>query len=350
MNPPGVIIFHSPPSTGRYIGSPSICILPGGDYVASHDLFGPASAEYETPVVKVYRSADKGVSWVQTAELKGQFWSNLFVHHGALYMMGTDKHYGNLVIRRSADHGSNWTDRYLIREGRFHTAPVPVTVHKGRLWRGVEVATGAAEQWAAMLGASVFSADENADLLKSSSWKHSDHLLDSTGWLEGNAVATREGEMWNMLRVHRPEDKEQEHAAIMKISEDGSTVAFDRFIPFPGGSKKFSIRYDAVSQLYWTIANYVPPAYRHIIQLDKVRNTQALCSSPDLLQWDLREIVLQHTDHEKHGFGYVDWQFEGDDIIFLSRTAFDANSFHEANYLTFHRIPQFRTIDKLNAK
>jgi len=211
------------------------------------------------------------------------------------------------------------------------------------------VATGPAEQWAAMLGASIFSADEHADLLKPSSWKHSGHLIDNTGWLEGNAVVNREGKMWNILRVHRPEDKAAEHAAILQLSEDGSTLAFDRFIPFPGGSKKFSIRYDAVSGLYWTIANYVPPAWRHIIQLDKVRNTQALCSSPDLLQWDLRTIVLQHADHEKHGFGYADWQIDGEDIIFLSRTAFGANSFHEANYLTFHRIPQFRTTDKLNA-
>lgn len=347
MNPPGVIVYHSPAAQEHYIGSPSICILPNGDYVASHDLFGPASAEYEKPVVRVYRSSDQGRSWKQTAELKGQFWSNLFVHKGALYILGTDKHYGNLVIRQSKDNGSTWTDRYLLREGRYHTAPVPVASHNGRLWRGVEVANGPAEQWAAMLGACMISADEHADLLKASSWKHTNNLLSDPGWLEGNAVATKEGEIWNILRVHRPDDLENEKAGIVKISEDGSTATFDRFISFPGGSKKFSIRYDAASQLYWTISNYVPEAYRNIIQLDRMRNTQALCSSPDLLQWDVRTVVLQHTDHEKHGFGYVDWQFDGEDLIFLSRTAFDAKSYHEANYLTFHRIPQFRTLDKL---
>jgi hypothetical protein len=266
--------------------------------------------------------------------------------------MGTDKHYGNLVIRRSADNGNSWTDSHQIRAGRYHTAPVPVLTHNGRLWRGVEVANGPAEQWATMMGASVISADENADLLQASSWKNSNNLLCDTGWLEGNAVVTKEGEIWNMLRVHRPEDKAQEKAAIVKISEDGSTATFDPatgFIPFPGGSKKFSIRYDAVSQLYWTIANYTPEVYRHIIQLDKIRNTQALCSSPDLLHWEVRSVVLQHPDHEKHGFGYADWQFNGEDLIFLSRTTFDdaeggAKSFHEANYLTFHRIPQFRKL------
>ena len=41
----------------------------------------------------------------------------------------------------------------------------------------------------------------------------------------------------------------------------------------------------------------------------------------------------------------MDWQFDGDDIIALSRTAFDgARNFHDANYFTFHRIADFRQL------
>jgi hypothetical protein len=40
---PGVVVDHIPASEKIYIGSPGICILPDGSYVASHDLFGPAS-------------------------------------------------------------------------------------------------------------------------------------------------------------------------------------------------------------------------------------------------------------------------------------------------------------------
>lgn len=39
--PPGIVVNHVPKSTETYIGSPSLCILPNGDYIASHDLFGP---------------------------------------------------------------------------------------------------------------------------------------------------------------------------------------------------------------------------------------------------------------------------------------------------------------------
>ena len=65
--------------------------------------------------------------------------------------------------------------------------------------------------------------------------------------------------------------------------------------------------------------------------------------------WTIHKIVLEHPEVKKHGFQYVEWLFEGDDIIFLSRTAFDdetggAHNNHDANYLTFHRIKDFRKL------
>jgi hypothetical protein len=57
---PGVVIDHSPAKSGIYIGSPSIAILPSGDYVASHDLFGPKSTGHTRAMTRVFRSADRG--------------------------------------------------------------------------------------------------------------------------------------------------------------------------------------------------------------------------------------------------------------------------------------------------
>ena len=59
-----------------------------------------------------------------------------------------------------------------------------------------------------------------------------------------------------------------------------------------------------------------------------------------------RELVLHHPDVEYHGFQYVDWLFDGDDLIVASRTAFDdglggAHNQHDANFLTFHRVVDF---------
>jgi hypothetical protein len=78
-----------------------------------------------------------------------------------------------------------------------------------------------------------------------------------------------------------------------------------------------------------------------------VRNTLALIYSPDLRQWTVRQIVLHHANPDKYAFQYVDWQFDGNDLIAVCRTAYDdglggAHSYHDANFLTFHRVKNFR--------
>jgi len=68
-----------------------------------------------------------------------------------------------------------------------------------------------------------------------------------------------------------------------------------------------------------------------------------------LKHWTVRAILLQHPDVKLHGFQYVDWQFDGDDLIAACRTAFDddsdgAHNNHDANFLTFHRWKNFRAL------
>jgi hypothetical protein len=79
-----------------------------------------------------------------------------------------------------------------------------------------------------------------------------------------------------------------------------------------------------------------------------IRNTLALLSSTNLRDWHNRGIVLHHPDTVHHAFQYVDWLIDGDDLIAACRTAFDdeqggAHSAHDANFLTFHRIANFRS-------
>jgi hypothetical protein len=74
-------------------------------------------------------------------------------------------------------------------------------------------------------------------------------------------------------------------------------------------------------------------------------NVLALVSSSDLKRWKVHTIVLQHPDRRHHAWQYVDWRFDGDDIVAVSRTAWgDSHNFHDANYLTFHRINDFRRL------
>jgi len=141
---PGVVINHSPASSGLYIGSPGLTILKNGDYLASHDYFGPKSGEYERGVTVVFRSADRGLSWKQIKRLEGLRGASLFTHGESFYLLGTEMHFGRIVIRRSNDGGSTWTEArdsttgLLASEGKYITSPVPVLVSGGRLWRAMD--------------------------------------------------------------------------------------------------------------------------------------------------------------------------------------------------------------------
>jgi hypothetical protein len=354
-----IVIDHVPASTQIYVGSPSIAIMPDGSYVASHDYFGRGSSD-DTTIV--FSSHDRGQSWRMIATIKGQWWSTLFVLHGELYLMGTSRENGKVVIRRSGDGGQSWTEPVnsetglLLAQGKYSCAPGAVVVHNGRIWRAMEenltVKMSGKHHRAFMMSAPV-----NADLLNAFNWTISDSIASDPawlegefgGWLEGNAVVAPNGQVVDVLRAHCTTGTEK--AAIVHISADGRTITFDPkhdFVEFPGGSKKFSIRFDSVSRLYWALVNPVPATASS--GFDDIRNTLALASSPDLVKWTVRSIVLHHPDVHKHAYQYADWLFDADDIVAVVRTADDdsfggAHTFHDANYFTFLRVEHFRNLN-----
>jgi hypothetical protein len=339
--PPGVILDYLPPAGKQFIGSPAIVILPDGAYVAAHDIFGKGPKVNHT---RVFRSTDRGKTWQQTVEMSGQFFSTLFVHRGALYLLGVSRSGGAIVIRRSGDGGVTWTipgDKQtgILSGGGNHTAPTPVVEWQGRLWRAMEWNPPKVYEH---FQASLISAPVDADLLQAASWTRTNLVRaappdksDAHYWLEGNPVVAPNGQLVDILRIWKDGS---EKAALLRLSPDGSTLTWDRardVIAMPGGGVKFTIRYDSVSRRYWTLTNKQRNP-------DSVRNVLALISSQDLRNWQVSATLLRHPDRAKHAFQYIDWQFDGEDIVAVSRTSWDGDTFHNANYLTFHRICRFR--------
>ena len=363
---PGVVVDHLPASTGQYVGSPSLLVLSDGTYLASHDVFGPGANNAQGQT-RVFRSSDRGATWQPAATLSSQYWSNLFSYNGGTYLMGTSGEYGRVSIRRSTDGGSTWTtptdttNGFLTLGPTHHTAPMPTVVHDGRVWRAMED-TGNGGGWPGHFRAFVMSAPVGSNLLDKANWTFSNKLVRDTtwlpgdgfnGWLEGGVVATREGGLVSVMRVD-VDAGDPEKAAIVHV-DSPTRVSFDPqadIIDFPGGAKKFTIRYDAASDRYWSLTNAVDPADQAANPgrpPGAIRNELALISSSDLRHWDINSVVLHDPDIFKHGFQYADWQFDGSDIVYVSRTAFDdglggANDYHNANFLTFGRVDGFRAL------
>lgn len=360
---PGTVINHKPKSSGISLGSPSIVVLPNGDYVVSHSYSSIEKRDKgDVHRTAVFKSADQGKTWKFLIEMDNQRWANIFFHHGALYMMGVDRAFGNIAIRKSLDEGKTWTfpkdeDSGLLAKGRYHCAPVPIIIHDGRIWRAMEDALEGRNFRAFMMSAPL-----DSDLLKAESWTMTNkvgyqknwHPGGLISWLEGNAVVSPDGKIVNILRCEF-EDETIDTGAILEVSQDGKTTTFNPksdFILLPGATgKKFTIRKDTLSNKYWSLVNWIQPKdipkLKQVKRPGKIRNTLVMVSSPDLRTWTIERMILHNPDILEHAFQYVDWQFEGDNIIAVSRTSFDdgqggAANYHDANFITFHRIENFR--------
>jgi len=343
--PPGTIVAYSSADTQTYLGDPSIVILPNGDYIASHDAWGPAHGYSKT---YLYRSTDNGSTWSYITGLYGQTQSSLFVHDGDLYLMGGSNNGVDIGIRKSTDNGTTWTSPdnsttgQLLAGSNYAMAASPTIVHDGRLWRAVEVVdAGMPTCCSCNFRAFMMSCPVDGDLLNAGNWSSTNSLLGDDyfagkGWFEGCAVVDPSDDMKILLRTsYYPEQ-----AFILDVADNATTLSCNTtttLIDFFGGTNgMFMARYDNVSKKYWTIT-------QQTLDPTAVRNHQILASSSDMRTWTKEKSLLYDADSAGVGFQYASFVFDGDDIIYLSRTSYGgAYNFHDSNYISFHRIEDFR--------
>ncbi len=350
----GVAVAHSPASSKRYVTTPAIEILPDGSYLIAHQGLGATD---------VYHSTDRGKSWKLISRLKPLGWAGFFIHGDKLYMMGTQGGFSPLLIYRSEDWGKTWTQPVdsktgLIRDGSWHTSSMPMIEYKGRIYRGIDFHYSDTRR---DMSPCLFSIDADADLLDASNWYNTEPLPrpseDEVGfkwgnWFEAGAVIFPSGKPGLIIRCDYREGGNEKAVLIEAVDEKGTALNFDPkrdFINFPGGCKKFNVLYDEKSGLYWTLSNFVPRKHWDY-NPERARNTLVLMRSKDLRIWEARCAVLYGPDIDHHGFHYADFRFDGDDMIAAIRTAYDdgmggAHSQHDANYLLFKRIANFRNLE-----
>ncbi|MBE6598404.1 MAG: hypothetical protein E7638_03055 [Ruminococcaceae bacterium] len=344
--------------SGRALCSPSLIKLPSGKLLASMDVYkggGPNNLSL------LFKSCDRGETWHYICDLYPLFWGKLFLHGGRLYMIGCSAEFGDMVIGASDDEGETWTAPVHLFAGActvggngYEQSPMPVLTHNGRIYVSAEYAGRELGRLPCML-----SAAEDSDLLDPANWHATKpyeadaDLLGMPGvrmecLIEGNPFITPDGDLCVMYRVDADGTGLLDgRSVVLKVDTENpdGELTLHKIISMPVGYRsKFMLRYDEVSGYYIAIGNLPTSNERY-----QQRNIITLLCSKDSENWTVLDPIIDGGREQifEVGYQYPSFLFDGEDILLQVRTAVNgAHNFHDANYATFHVIPDFRKLLK----
>ncbi len=360
-------VVYTSEEFGKFVYSPSICVLDGIIY---------ASCDIMSDYTLVFRSADGGKTWEQTSKIERMKCATLFAYDGQLCLLGlytntTTASIGICGTRSISDDGPVWSAVSAIRcdflEKSGHCSSTPVLFANGRVYKAFEDSN----IWAAETSengtkkAFVLSCDLNKNILNGANWIASNYVTITSDWvkeqigtsttahhgtpaLEGNMVQGPDGTIYNILRLNC--EPANGYAVCLELSDDGRTLSYpleNKVIKFPGGENKFNIRYDETTGYYISLVNNNTAPYWPM-----QRNVLSLSVSKDLVNWKIVDTVLIDrtmlnfdVSMATHAFQYVDWCFDGEDIVFSVReTMGDTDYFHNGYELTFYRLSDYKSL------
>ncbi len=345
--------------SGKFLCSPSLVRHPDGFLLASMDVY---NAHYPQNLSFVFRSDDNGETWRYQCELFPCFWGKLFIVGKRVYMLSVNTEYGDLQIGYSDDGGKSFCVPIPLFRGSagvsrphrpgVHKNPQPVVEYGGRLWITLEWGSWGIKAHSPMVG----SVPVDADIMNPANWSFSPPVPydpawegcaegTSTGNIEGCLVIEPDGKLYNHMRYDMTKC-EPNYGRILRYEvntdDPEAPLIYKSAVQFDGNHAKFEIKYDEVSGYYYSIIDRITESAR-----SSHRDLLSLMRSKDASSWELVcDLIDRRGENpDKIGFQYVDFLFEGDDLLWLCRTADNgAGSFHDSNYITFHRTRFFRSL------
>ncbi|MFT7156142.1 MAG: hypothetical protein ACI8Q1_001147 [Parvicella sp.] len=336
------IIDYQNPKLRRFIASPNICKINDSIYITSHEYYGEGVDEWYTYVSK---TNDMGKSWGKASKIPQLMNADLISIRDTLYLFGTfrrkDKGTNDLMVCMSINQGDKWEcSRLFENDQLWGTSPTSSILKNDTIWKLVN------------LNAYPFNnpntqylfayASINKNLLENENWAFSEPSRNTEG-IEPTVVVDN-NRLAILYRYHEPANGGLAKLQYFNRMKWSSTS----FIDLPGGCKKFYVQYDSVSRKYWTISNSIMDSDRNKgVNIERLRNFCTLSFSTDLHTWYIKDTLLYTPNFKNEGWQYIDWEFDRNDIIAVSRTAMPSEdgpskSQHDANHLTFHRFNNFR--------
>ena len=372
------VVFKKPDAPGTMIDTPCLAKLPSGRLLASNNIdgswgggIGQAGLDRVFPGGRnffIHASDDDGETWRTLTRLQLAD-GMLLTFEDAVYVLGTGREGGvrrDVYITRSTDGGETWSDLARIHEGPAWNSATGVVIRDGQLYRAYDTASH-------QVGRQLFvlAGDLSRDLLDPTSWRHSNKVgfpglpkvmkrslypKYRDHWLEANVVDLR-GRLTAIARCRIDEYGTCHLAGVCDLSDaDGQLeLEFTQFYPFPGGQQKFHILYDPESDLYWMVGNLVTDPQNHTGWYEGLkergykggagneRRILALFYGLDGLNW-IQAGVVAMSKNPLQGFMYSHMLVDGDDLLFAVRTSKEGGNNHDAELVTFHRLPNFRSL------
>ena len=317
------------------------------------------------------KSEDNGATWERIATIRGYSVPSMFEHNGYIYIMGG---FADVQITRYSretgeiqsvkftdiDPGSGGPGTVLIRNGRVYKSYADV----------------------------VISADLNSNLMASGSWTVSTTVsslynnpdwrrevgfieeIDANpgiDWEEGSVIPGKDGNLYVTYRSNRQIGT----LLLFQLSEDGKTLSYvtecngtvlskKSLVETPSSVSRPAIHYDESTGLYISLmCLYMGDSSTDYFFADYLqRAVLGFVVSEDLVNWTVVDTLLvdrmmlgKLESITAHGFQYVDFVIEGEDLLFVVRENSGERTVrycHDAPCVTFYRLSDYRQLLKDN--
>lgn len=317
----------------------------------------------------IYRSLDNGETWDDGHWLtEGKFW------HQSACGVWIENGYVNLVME---ERWNNEGER--ISKGWNISSLAPVLLRareaddltKRESWtfsdrvRFRDLIDENALEW---FGVPFYPSD-----LQQEEFPDAPYIQKQCGWLESNLVRiTDPNHYWYdptgntlhiIMRTHtggtgycavmraviEEEDGKERIRILPQLNPSGRKAVF---LPMPGGHNRFHILWDEPSKLYWLVSvqSIDSMTRKELLSKDRYnipcdeRHRLQLHFSKNLVDWCFAGM-LAIGPTERHSRHYTGVDVDGDDLVFVSRTSDEnADSAHNSNMSTFHRVKDFRSL------
>ncbi len=375
----GYAVIFEAPEPQIYTDTPSLMRLPSGRLLSSFALLDRNHSEPGVPNREIktlfHISENQGKTWKVQGSLELDD-GIPFICRDRLYYLCKKLGRRDIVLVYSEDEAKTWSEPVTLFEGRFWNTFTPHAVCGNTLYWTLGAPNEEGNFNRAGSRAVVVAGDLKSNLMDPASWRISPYLTypgtpeglsadlfpfrdenpdGGDHWLEPNIVNVN-GRIRVIIRLRIDGMATSHMCAVCDVDDQKDTLnfRFTQFYPLPGGQNYFHITRDDKTGYFWMTACL--PTKSQDIEWGRKLNAMGFLGGPgnerrflflyyslDALNWFPAGCVAMWPS-PLQSFNYASLLINGDDLLIASRTSKNRPNQHDNDLVTFHRLPDFRSL------